>query len=75
MDNRTFDISKISDQYARAKIDAEMILVLCTGISQMKSEIQALKETISVLETVYKEDSKSANPEKAFLKNGVSLAK
>lgn len=46
----SIDIGKLSDTYARAKIDAEIILKLCVGISQAGAENKYLKEKLAAYE-------------------------
>jgi hypothetical protein len=65
MEPVSIDIARTSDVYARAKIDAELILNLCAGISQITAENKYLKEKVSILEgkttdTPKKETAKGA---------------
>ena len=59
------DIGKVSDTYARAKIDAELILKLAAGISQISAENKYLKEKLTSLEPKPAEPPKQGAPKGA----------
>lgn len=50
MESNVIDVAKVSDTYARARIDADLILNLCMGINRLTAENQTLKSRLEALE-------------------------